>query len=131
MYIKRFDEWNNLKKNIDHQNERKVYVKKREIWWCSVGANIGKELDGKGETFARPILVMKKLNNQMVWGVPLSTVRKDLDYYHNFTSTYGKAASAVIGQLRLYSTKRLTRKVGKIDSEEFQIVKLKLIAFLS
>lgn len=46
---KAFDDWNELKKKLD-QNWRQPYVHHREVWWCSLGQNIGAEIDGKNES---------------------------------------------------------------------------------
>ena len=45
---KDFDKWNESKKVIHHNNEDKFYHE-REVWWCSLGINIGFEQDGKDE----------------------------------------------------------------------------------
>jgi hypothetical protein len=36
------------------------YVHEREVWGCSLGANIGVEADGKHDNFERPVLVLMK-----------------------------------------------------------------------
>ena len=47
-FLKEFDKWNELKKKL-HNSEKpkKFYFREREIWWCSLGLNIGFEEDGK------------------------------------------------------------------------------------
>ena len=54
-------------KDFNNQNEKKIKIdskikyghpKEREIWWCSVGLNVGTEIYGKGEDFARPVLII-------------------------------------------------------------------------
>ena len=47
-YIKDFDKWNNSKKLIN-ENNRQVFGYPREVWWCSLGVNVGSEIDGKNE----------------------------------------------------------------------------------
>ena len=41
-----YDNWNSLKKHLA-KKPADVYCNTREIWWCSVGMNIGTELYGK------------------------------------------------------------------------------------
>ena len=59
--VKDFDGWNGHKKHIDAAVERPFYHT-REIWWCSVGVNIGNELDGTGKQHDRPVLVIRPFN---------------------------------------------------------------------
>ena len=69
---KNFFEWHRRKELID-QNFGRLYFHEREVWWCSLGVNVGFEQDGKGEKFARPVLVFKKFNNECFWALPLTT----------------------------------------------------------
>ena len=81
MKIKDFDQWNAKKKLFDKkQLSKKLYFHEREIWWCSVGVNIGVEMDGKNHDFERPILIVKKFNGMMFWGVPLTSKPKKHPY---------------------------------------------------
>ena len=45
---KDFDDWNKNKKVINDDNENKLYHT-RELWWCSLGLNVGSEQDGTGK----------------------------------------------------------------------------------
>ncbi len=56
-----FESWNMQKRNIDAK-ERKLLFREGDVWWCSIGKNIGAEQDGKNEFFERPILIYKKFN---------------------------------------------------------------------
>ena len=78
--MKDFDSWNTQKKKID---EKQTYptVNQREVWWCSVGLNVGNEENGKGEFFRRPILIIRKFDKYTCLGVPLTTKIKDKWYY--------------------------------------------------
>jgi len=59
-YIKRFDEWIKQKKKLDsHDSTDSLYVKEREVWWISIGVNVGAEIDGKNELFERPVLIFR------------------------------------------------------------------------
>ncbi|MFA7308472.1 MAG: hypothetical protein WC045_00185 [Patescibacteria group bacterium] len=66
-----FSKWNNLKIPIA---ERKKFPQfsEREIWWCSIGKNVGHECDGKNELFERPVLVLKKFNRDTFLGMPIT-----------------------------------------------------------
>jgi len=85
---KQFDLWNGLKKKL-HATRHEPFLHEREIWICSLGANIGYEQDGKNENFARPVLVIKKFNNDIFLAVPLSSKVKEGKYYYIFAYEVG------------------------------------------
>ena len=122
--IKDFDNWNRQKKST---NERQIRAPFREgdIWWCSLGANVGDEQDGKGRFFSRPILVFKKFNKSIFLGIPLSTIIKDNRFYHQLHFK-GTDQCVVLSQLRLLDAKRLENRMGDLPSHEFEKVKEKL-----
>lgn len=123
--MKDFDSWNERKKKI-HTNEFTGFVHEREIWWCSLGFNVGDEEDGKNEDFERPVLVLKKFNRKIVLAVPLSTKIKDNPYYFPFTHE-GTKFAVILSQLRLLSTNRFARRIRKIDHTLFKQIKEKII----
>lgn len=101
----------------------------REIWWCSIGVNLGQEEDGKNALFERPVLVLKKFNNRICWVLPMSTKQKDNIYYHRLAHD-GIIVSVVLSQIRLVSVKRFRRFVRKISPYQFESIRRKLISFL-
>ena len=46
---KDFDKWNSLKKIFEKEN-RELFAHPREVWWCSLGVNLGAEIDGKNDS---------------------------------------------------------------------------------
>jgi mRNA interferase MazF len=117
-----FDTWNIKKKELSESN--RVYFSKGDIWFASIGKNIGDEEDGKHSTFERPILIVRKFNNNIFLGVPLTTQEKVSKYYHKLISYPG--STAILSQVRLFDAKRLLRLMGKIDSSELKEIKIKL-----
>ena len=115
---KDFQRWHIKKSNIDQKSSR-VFFHEREIWWCSIGHNIGFEQDGKGEDFARPILVFKKFNKEVFWAIPLSTKIKQGKFYESVKVGDGINRVAIISQLRLIDAKRLLDKIGVINEENY------------
>ena len=75
-----FDNWNELKKDINFKGENKFY-QPRDIWWCSMGINIGTESDGKGEGYRRPVIVIKGFNKESFLGVALTSKKRNGNYY--------------------------------------------------
>lgn len=78
--LKDFDTWNTLKKHID-QKQFLAFVHAREVWWCSLGLNVGHEQDGKHAAFERPILVLRKFNRESVLVVPITSQLKRTPYH--------------------------------------------------
>lgn len=116
-----FDTWNKIKKKI--QGGKKVeYFRERQIWWCSVGQNIGCETYGKGNTFARPVFIFKKLTNNSFLGIPLTSKDKTGSWYIKFTHK-GKEINAMLHQIRIFDKKRLIDRFGEIDDRDFDRIK--------
>jgi mRNA interferase MazF len=118
---KDFDRWNARKKSL-HASRFSDFVHEREVWWCALGLNIGVEADGKHGDFERPVLVLMKFNRDSVLVVPLTSRPKPNPYHMPFHHA-GKLYAAVFSQLRMVSTKRLLRKMYRMDSEVFQDIK--------
>jgi mRNA interferase MazF len=118
MTQKDFDGWNRLKKQLDAR-ETEVYVNVREIWWCSFGLNIGTELYGKHELFERPVLVMKVYNRNTLKIVPL-TSHGQVSKYYSLVILGTMESYASLTQSKTISTKRLSRKIGRIDVTQFK-----------
>lgn len=126
-----FNCWNELKKKIDFENNRPdKFPKEGEVWISSLGKNIGFEQNGSGDSFSRPVLILKKFNNHMFWAVPLSTKQKDFDFYFNYTDQNEQKVSAILAQMKLISVKRLKRKLYDIDAEILEQIRQKLRSFL-
>lgn len=61
VYVKEFDKWIKKKKNLHEQASNPPHINERDVWWTSIGVNVGFEEDGKNENFVRPVLVVKSL----------------------------------------------------------------------
>jgi mRNA interferase MazF len=120
-YGKSFDTWNTIKKNIE-SSTTVIYANKREIWWCSFGLNVGTELCGKNELFERPVLVLNVFNKNTIQVVPLTSQVKTGRYFTPVT--FEEITSyASLSQVKTISTKRLSRKICRITTEEYNRVK--------
>ena len=125
---KDFDSWNEQKKKLETIRQR-VLFKEREVWWCAVGLNISNESCGKGITFRRPILVLKKLSGTSCIGIPLSTQKKIGTWFVNI-SIHDETQYAFLYQIRMFSTNRFQRRLTTLDDKDFLKVKEKLEALL-
>ncbi len=118
---KDFSKWSELKKKL-HQRVNLPTFKQREVWWCSLGVNIGCEEDGKNEFFNRPILIVKKFNNSLFFGIPLSSKMKENKYYFP-VHLCGRSGSILLSQIRVLEGKRLTNKIGTITKDQFDNIR--------
>ncbi|MES2023693.1 MAG: type II toxin-antitoxin system PemK/MazF family toxin [Patescibacteria group bacterium] len=122
-YKKDFDKWNKEKRSLDTK-ENFPYANEREIWWCSLGVNVGSEIDGKNDNFERPIVVLKVYNKDMLLVLPLSTKYKNNPFYFKISISDGKHSYAILSQMRIISSKRLIRKIERLPENSFgEIIK--------
>ena len=49
--MKNFDEWNKVKKKIEHRSYIPLEVEVGQVYWFSFGLNVGKEIGGKNNSF--------------------------------------------------------------------------------
>jgi len=119
---KDFDTWCKQKEKIQVFGKNKFYHP-RDIWWCSLGVNIGFEQDGTGKENERPILIIKGFNKEICLAIPLTTSQKENKYYMRTGKIKNKEASVIISQIRLIDTKRLSNKIGILNKEKFEEIK--------
>lgn len=127
---KDFEGWNIKKQSIDIRLQAPFYHE-REVWWCSLGVNVGYEQDGTGRNYDRPVLIIKGFNPQVFFGVALTGKKRQSKYHLPVGLVEGREASAILSQVRLIDTKRLIRKASTLDESTFKLVKeaLKKVLF--
>jgi len=132
--MQNFEDWivvqeklNNLK-NFPHP-------KRRQIWWCVIGLNVGSE-QSCSEGFERPVLVLKVFGS-MFWGLPITNsdpegkkLTNPLFYKidgisYKTSSDREKTLEGYIAlhQLRVFDSRRLKRKILRLDIKLFSIIK--------
>ncbi|MEI6042199.1 MAG: type II toxin-antitoxin system PemK/MazF family toxin [bacterium] len=116
--FKKFIDWMHSKKRIDSKERAETVIKEREVYWCSLGENIGDEENGKGTVFRRPVLIFKKFNNRIFWGIPMSTKNK-VNIYYLKVKLRDMEQSVMLSQLRILDTKRLDTKIGYLSEGDF------------
>jgi len=125
-----YDKWNIVKKDL--QNKIKILTfKEREIYFMSIGHNIGKESYGKKELFLRPVLVYRKLSKTSFVGIPLTSKEKSGNYYHSFSYIENKQSIAMFDNIRVLDIRRADYKSGVIKLSDFKKLKDKLNKFLN
>ena len=118
-----------LKDSIHNSGKRPAGYKTREVWWVSVGKNVGFEEDGKGDFHNRPVLIIRGFSKELFFGVPLSTTDNRGKYYHDFMLN-GKVSVALLSQMRAFDTLRLISKYGFINIQDFNNIKKKITAII-
>ena len=68
-----FENWHKLKQDI-HSSKSRIHFRQGEIWFVSIGQNIGYEVFGKGEQFLRPVLVFRKINKSTFLSIPAKSL---------------------------------------------------------
>ncbi len=125
---KNFDGWNEVKKKVNKKNAP-PFCYPREIWWCSLGLNVGSEEDGKNELFERPVLIVKIFNKETARIIPISSkLRNDSNHVRIFFNQQPRTVK--LSQLKIISLKRLTRKLGTLDHKQFDYIVRILVASL-
>ena len=133
--VKDFDGWNDLKKVLESQNSplvgfRKINNKKRkfykfkegEIWFCSVGANIGTEICGKNKYFDRPVLILRKSGRSFIC-LPL-TSKKSTNKNFQFDNSYEwnncvTRSFVYFASPKCFDILRLRRRIKRLSDDDF------------
>ena len=68
------------------------------------------------------VLIVRKFNPHIFFGVPLTTKIKQNPYYLPIRFK-DRAQCVMLSQLRLWDGKRLTHKMGQLPDDEFEAVK--------
>jgi len=131
MIEQNFDNWNELKKDLHFNKKRELHIKEREIYFLSVGQNIGYESFGKEKYFLRPVIVFKKTSKDTFIGIPLTSKEKEGSYYFQFQYKKDKISTALLNQIRIFDTKRIKYYSGNIKKEDFDKLKQKISEFLN
>ena len=126
---KDFQKWHTQKESL-HQEKERPFFHESEVWFSALGANVGFEQDGRGESFLRPVVAVKKFNQEVFWGLPLTKTQKQGLYYFTFMLN-GATSTAILSQIRLIDSKRLYYKVGKVTDQDFQQMRKRLAQFLA
>lgn len=121
--IKKFFEWIKLKEKLHGNIFKPPLFREGEIWWCSVGENVGSEINGKSNLFSRPVLIFRKLSSGTFLGIPTSSQERKGTWYVRVT-LHDKLSTAILSQIRIFDYKRLSTKLGHLDAYDFKQVKM-------
>jgi len=126
-YNSAYDSWNTVKKEIHHHKDR-LHFRQGEVWFVSLGQNIGYEVFGKGDDFLRPVIIFRKINKSTFLAIPLTSKIKD-DRYHCQIHFKDKQNLAILTQIRILDAKRLAYKIGNLEKVLFENLEEKFVEF--
>jgi len=129
LYKDNFDKWNILKKRL-HKKENIIKFSNGNIYFMSLGQNIGHEVYGKDELFLRPVLVYKKLSKTTFIGIPLTSQKKEGSYYFSFNYKKNKTSTAMLHQMRVLDIRRSEYLSGHINKNIYKNLQLKVEEFM-
>ncbi|CAN5723315.1 hypothetical protein BH11PAT2_BH11PAT2_09450 [soil metagenome] len=123
VFIKRFLAWIGIKEKLDANDYNPPLVNEGDLWWCSIGENIGVEVSGKGNDFTRPVIVLKKFGRLAFFGIPTTTNTERKGSWYVTFKHKGVDEVAMLTQGRMFSYKRLFTNMGELDDEDYKKVK--------
>ncbi len=117
--MKKFLEWIKIKERLHEEKHDPPFVSEREIWWVSIGENIGSEINGKSALFSRPAIIFKKLAHGFYFVIPTTTQERKGSWYVPFRQK-NKDMFACLHQVRIIDYRRLSSRLGRLDSDDFK-----------
>ncbi len=124
--LKKFEIWFGLKIKLD-KIEKFPRFREGEIWFAHLGENIGHEENGKGDKFLRPVIIIKKFNQNLFYCVPTSSIKKDNPYYYEiFLEKKNKNIYALLSQIKTMDARRLSYKMTKLSDPDLLLLKKKV-----
>jgi len=95
-----------------------------------MGLNVGFEVKGKGESFSRPIIILRKLSADTCLVVPLTTSAKRKKLFPLGKISGDDESFALVEQIRLIDKKRLEEKVGMLEEKVFDNLKQAVLGLI-
>lgn len=126
---KDFDGWIAKKKQLDAKT-KPPFFNEGQIWWCSIGVNVGFEIYGKSHVYTRPVLVMRKYSRQTFFGLPMTSKQKDRPSYYDF-EFQGSHGSIIFDQGRTLDSRRLISRMGELSEHVLKTIKSDFAEFMT
>lgn len=120
--MKRFLEWIRVKERLDRQQHEPPLVSEGDLWWISIGMNVGSEIYGKDSLFSRPAIIYKKFSHGFYFVIPTTTTPRKGSWYVPFNHQE-RYEVACLHQARAIDHRRLSTKLGTIDEADFARIK--------
>ena len=120
--VNRFLEWIGLKQKLHQGTQSPPLVSAGDIWWASIGENVGSEINGKSKLFSRPVIIFKKLAHGFYFVIPTTTKSKVGSWFVAIRQADRKMIAS-LHQARAIDHRRLSTKLGQLDDSDFQKVR--------
>src|SRR3989344_4117139 len=108
-----FDQWNEKKKTTNFHSSYPHFLP-GQIWWAQIGQNIATEVVGKGKDFLRPVVIIQRVYGDACLAIPLTTTKREGNYYFCFQDTKCKIQYALLPKIRYLDGKRLKYQRAEI-----------------
>ena len=126
-HMKDFAGWHKRKQFLDVKASTSFF-NEGQVWWCSIGVNIGYEIFGKSDVFTRPVLILKKYSKQTFFGLPMTSKIKNYPSRYSFTFQ-GETSSVILDQGRAMDSKLLLDRLGEVPKAQFEEIRKAFKAF--
>ncbi len=126
---KNFDKWFPRKKRLQ-QRDGPIHFREGEVWWCSLGVNLGTEMDGKNDFFERPVIILRRFGDHDLVVVPTTSQKKVGIFYFSISDVYGMSITVLLSHPRFISNKRLLRQYTSISEEMLRVVKKAIVSLI-
>lgn len=131
--FKNFDAWNQAKKTIDNYKTGKIRnkIKEGNIYWVSIGINIGNEMHNDKPPYNRPVVVLKNNKNLNVFlGLPLTSKKKHGPYFFEFKDSHSVTQYASLMQIRAFDYRRVGKLKSKMENQDLEELKKRFVGLL-
>lgn len=122
-YFEKLCSWVGVKASL-FRKKQELVLRQGQIWWSNIGMNVGEESYGKGDDFARPVLIFKKFSSDSFLGLPLTSKKKEGTWYAEI-DVNGEPGWIMLNQARILDKKRLIERLSIVKIEDFEVVKKK------
>jgi mRNA-degrading endonuclease toxin of MazEF toxin-antitoxin module len=125
-YFLKLLEWCKVQITLRDAKRTSRLFNEREVWWCSIGLNVGDEEFGKGPRFIRPVLVFKKFTKSSFFAIPITGTVRSGSWYVSMDLPR-QQSSLMLNQGRVLNSMRLINKMTTLSNQQFNAVKKKFI----
>jgi len=115
-----YKRWMNVKTNINNSGKLRK-INEGDVVWVAVGENVGVEIDGKSQKYSRPVVVLRKHTEYCFTGVPLTSRPHRGTWYVDFEFQKKKEVAVLI-QTRLFDTRRVYTRIGKLSNHDYRCI---------
>ena len=115
---------------MDSISRGPTYFREREVGWCSVGENVGVEINGKGDQFTRPILILRKLDSYSFIGLPLTTAKRIGSWYTDL-KIKNKESTIILSQARHFDYRRMSDRMCTVSEDDFKRIRARFIGLIT